>query len=159
MISFGKSVCVSELHANIWPWFNQPATVPESQGLWWAVNRKYCYFPNDACASCAAESWCVNAAKPEWKVQLLGSCPCTPHTSVSSVVSRLCGSVEKHTVWAALTGSLQGFWACFVAQFVALDEQMKVYLNLCVCFPWLSFCSPYSIHLLALFGVPCGSSE
>lgn len=181
MIAFGKSVCVSELHANIWRWHKQPASVSESPGLCWPVNVKYCYlfiylfiFCSKAWETCTAESWCKNAAEPWLKVQHRGfecsnSSPSyAPHTAALplwSHILHLCGSTEERTGWTALAVTAQG-WNGRVVLFTAnaicssaLTDGNIVKSLVCpvdVCFPRFSFCSPRSVRVL---GVPCGLSE
>lgn len=141
MISFGKSVCLSELHANIWHWFNQPASVPESQGLWWPLNVKYCYFSNNVWESCArrvlvrkcSQTWMKRAAGRVWPFSQWAPTH-APRAAVFPLWSHLlclCGSVEKQSMNCSdwFTAVLLGLFCRSICSCVLTDEDI---LNLCV---------------------------
>lgn len=111
-----------------------------------------------------SKSWVKSAVQRVWA---LGHSPPThaAHTAVFPLWSHilyLCGSVEKHRVWTAATGSLQccGSWNGVVVLFIIIQTSHSVltddniWESLTCLFKVCSFVGslPYSICLLALFG-------
>lgn len=103
-------------------------------------------------------------------VQPLISHLCTAHSSASSVVSHsafmwVIGETHRMNCSCCFSTRLER-QGCFghrntICSSVLTDGNIfeSLVCLVDVCFPWFSFCSPYSVRVLAVLGVPCGLSE